>query len=285
MLIEFLGLPGCGKSTLARLVGDHLKEQGLRVKEPTYILDHQLHKAARRRTKFRLLTSFSARNPRTALADLLIILRTRQASLSDMQKASFNWLYISCLATGQPASPVVTLLDQGIAQAVWSIALAARRETWVDLLAQGRWRNGGLPDLVVSVHADLATIGERLDARTTRVSRMDHLGHDLHALRRGEAICGVIATTLRAMRVPVIDIVSNEAPDLATGAHRVSDVILTALRNYGSELATEQARALGIDAGAISRCGGSTPASTRRINGPGPRARTPTSAQSGDKGV
>ena len=262
-----------------------MKEQGLPVKEPTYVLDHQLRKVARRRAKFRLLTSFGARNPRTALADLQIILRTRQASLSDMQRASFNWLYISCLATGRPASPVVTLLDQGIAQAVWSIALAARRDTWVDLLAQGRWRNGGLPDLVVSVHTDLATIGERLDARITRVSRMDHLGHDLHALRRGEAICDVIATTFRAMRVPVIDIVSNEAPDLTFGAHRVSDAIVTALHNQGSELAAEQERPLGIDAGAISRCGGSKPASTRRINGPGPRARTPTSAQSGDKGV
>jgi hypothetical protein len=224
MLIEFLGLPGSGKSTLSRLLAEHFVTCGQQVGEPTYTLAHELSHPARLRAKLRLVGSFIARHPHLAASDLLAIRRTRQASPSEAQKLAFNWLYIASLCTDRPASSTVTILDQGIAQAVWSVALSARRKTWLKLLTRIRWCEAAAPHLVVRVHADPAILAPRLDARCQRASRMDHLGGDLAALRRADAICDVITARVRATGIEVLDVVSNVPGDLTTSLSRIGDV-------------------------------------------------------------
>lgn len=286
MLVEFLGLPGCGKSTLSRNVGELLVARGLRIDETTYDLDHRRPTLARQRAKLAFSASFAAHKPGTALADVLSILGTRQASLSDMIKVSVNWLYISSVAAARQASPVVTILDQGIAQAVWSIALSARRGAWVELLSPTRRRIAAAPDLVVRVRADLETIGKRLDARRERISRLDKLGRDRHALQRAEAICDVITTRLRAIGIPVLEIVNDEAADLAQGAHRVGDVITAALQRHELAPEAKQEWAMAIDAGATGRSSRFDPTSPRPFALRAPAAaRCGTRASAADKGV
>src|SRR6266700_4379553 len=46
--VEFVGLPGAGKSVASRRVADSLRHRGLTVTEPTYHMDHVLRPAGRR---------------------------------------------------------------------------------------------------------------------------------------------------------------------------------------------------------------------------------------------
>ena len=41
LYVEFYGLPGCGKSTVSHLLADRLREEGFKVYEPSYGIDHQ----------------------------------------------------------------------------------------------------------------------------------------------------------------------------------------------------------------------------------------------------
>ena len=41
LYIEFYGLPGCGKSTVSHLLAERLREDGIKVAEPSFGIDHQ----------------------------------------------------------------------------------------------------------------------------------------------------------------------------------------------------------------------------------------------------
>ncbi|MGH8598868.1 MAG: hypothetical protein ACREXT_19650, partial [Gammaproteobacteria bacterium] len=229
MLIEFLGLPGCGKSTLSRRLAELMMEQRFVVDETTYDLDHRRRKLGRRCAKLAYLSSFAARNPRSVLSNLLAIARTRQSSLADLRRAGFNWVSILSVVARRQSPSIITVLDQGIAQAIWTIGFAAQRGSWLELLPTRNKQAAAMPDLVVRVRADFATIGDRLGARKRRVSRMDAVGRDFEAIRRAENVVDLIVSRLQAIGVPVIEIDNNDVAQLAQGASRIATVIMTGL--------------------------------------------------------
>jgi hypothetical protein len=53
---------------------------------------------------------------------------------------------------------------------------------------------------------------------------MDHLGGNITALRRADAICDVITARVRAIGIEVLDVVSNVPEDLTTSLSRIGDV-------------------------------------------------------------
>jgi hypothetical protein len=251
MLIEFLGLPACGKSTMSRRVADLLMEQGLVVDETSYDLAHRRRKVARQRAKLIHLASFAAWNPLTAFSDVLAISGTRQASLMDLGKESLNWLYILSMAARRRSPPVVTILDQGIGQAIWSIGFTAQRTSWLDLLSTKFERAAAMLDLVVRVRADFANIGDRLGARKRYVSRMDSLGHDLEVVWRGETTGDAIAAKLQAIGVRVIEIQNNDAAQLAQGARKVADMVTTELSGQETASRLQHQRLVQIETAAV----------------------------------
>jgi hypothetical protein len=229
MLIEFFGLPGSGKSTISRLVADLLLKRGLAVEEITYNLDHGRSHAERLLVKLSHLLRYAAAHPRCAFSGLVAVAVTRQASLHDLCKSVFNWMFIASLASRKRSSNSITLLDQGIAQALWSVGFAARREASLDLLWAEAKRAALRPDLVICVRADFQTIGDRLAARERRVSRLDALGRDQQALQHAEAHGSTIMLGLRSSGIPVIEVENNDRAHLVSGARLVAGAILTAL--------------------------------------------------------
>jgi ABC-type dipeptide/oligopeptide/nickel transport system ATPase component len=228
MLIEFLGLPGCGKSTLSHSVAEQLRREGRAVNEATYILNHRRHKLERLLRKLGHLTDYAAHHPRVAWSDIRAIQRTRQASLADLRNSGMNWLYVSSIVVSRPFRPsvgMITILDQGIAQAVWSIGWAAQSDTWLDLLSPPAGHACAMPHLVVSVRADLETIGSRLEARRVRASRMDARARDLEALRRAEAKKEAVVSKLCAMEVPIFEAKNNDVDEMTSSAREIASVI------------------------------------------------------------
>lgn len=52
VFIEFYGLPGCGKSTIAHALANELQRQGRKVNEPSYDMDHKYSRLLRKIYKF-----------------------------------------------------------------------------------------------------------------------------------------------------------------------------------------------------------------------------------------
>lgn len=230
MLIEFLGVPGCGKSTLSRYLAELLLDRQFVVEEPTYDIDHRRSKFQRRGGKLRHILTYAALNPRSAFTELKTILGTRQASVADLRRAVFNWFFVRSVAARRRAPGVVTVLDQGLAQALWTTGFAAKgAATWLELLRGRPAQAPSLPSLVVHVRAHSATVGDRLDKRRHHASRMDRLGRDPNALRRADDIVGLVASRLRVIGVPVVEVDNNDAEQLMLGVHRIASEILIRL--------------------------------------------------------
>jgi thymidylate kinase len=232
MLIEFFGLPGAGKSTLSRLVADHLLSRRLVVDEITYDLAHRNSRRKALLNKLAHVVRFAAARPRRTLSDLVRIVATRQATLVDLGKSFFNWIFISSLATRKRSPVKIIFLDQGIAQALWSIGFAARRENWLELLLAASHGTTPRPDLIVFVRAELQVIGNRLAAREGHASRMDAFQRDHEVLRRSEAHADAIIDRLRSGGVSVIEVENNDSMQLVSSARLVADAIMTALSEH-----------------------------------------------------
>jgi hypothetical protein len=229
MLIEFFGLPGTGKSTLSRLGADLLMKQGLIVDEITYDLDHRRPRVQRQLAKLMHLLRYAAAHPCGSVSDLVRIAATRQATLLDLGKASFNWTYIASVASQRLASSRITFFDQGVAQALWSIGFAAQDGKPLDLLIANIEGRALRPDLVFHVRADFQRLSDRLAGRDRHVSRLDALGRDHQALLRAEASGDAIMGRLKCAGIPVIEVENSHPQHLASGAQLITSTITTML--------------------------------------------------------
>lgn len=227
MLIEFFGSPGAGKSTLSHLVAHYLSERGYAVDEVTYEVDHTLSKFQRLFVKLASISSYICRHPICAASDISRILGTQQATFSDARRAIFNWLYVTSVVTRAHSSESIVILDQGLAQAIWSVGFAARRKTWLDLCLSAARKRALKPDLIVHVSAKLQSVGDRLKSREQRISRIDHLGDNLALLGRSQENVQAIAQIFEREDVRMIGVKNDSRPDLSLNALRIVDAILS----------------------------------------------------------
>ncbi len=126
-LVEFFGLPGAGKTTLAREVVNGLRESGERCicswdvigcdEEP--FIYRQLKRARAVCCAICLCPAISWRAAR-------FVFRTKQSSLLDGIKVAWNLLVvIGFMAVGIWQKRTIIVLDQGIFQALWSVCFKA----------------------------------------------------------------------------------------------------------------------------------------------------------------
>lgn len=188
LVVEFLGLPGVGKSSVSRRVAEILAERGLRVAQPTYSLDHGPGKLERSLRKSLCVVAEVLSHPRYLLRSARALRATRQESAAVHLKMLFNWLLVSYLMRRAHRRSGIHLHDQGLFQGLWSIGLGS--ET-------GSLRRMGLelapsvpaPSLVVIIEADLQAVERRLGARGGRHSRADAWRHeDMGLFRRSSSL-------------------------------------------------------------------------------------------------
>lgn len=173
LVVEFVGLPGAGKSALSHQVAVLLKDDGLIVSEPTRRLD-QLGLAWRTLAKVGYGIVGAVAAPRTGARWMRTFTNMRQRSLTDTGRVALNWLFLAGLTRGLAHRPGVHLLDQGIFQGLWSAGYAARdgalqsREVLAAVLE-------ALPPriLVIVVETSAAALQQRLYGRLGGDSRLE----------------------------------------------------------------------------------------------------------------
>jgi hypothetical protein len=190
--IEFFGLPGSGKTTVARMLHRELLEGGEAVLfSPALTRDDV---AAIPRTAARLaMIGRDLPRHRDELDAVRAVAALPQATLRDRAKAIFNLLTVLSLYRRIARSGASAVVDQGLLQAAWTAHLRGRSaaagavlEPWAALLA--RHAAGRL--VFVSVETPVAVCVERLETRKGRHSRLQSgpLLHDPEVWSEAEAL-------------------------------------------------------------------------------------------------
>jgi hypothetical protein len=229
LLVEFFGLPGVGKSSMSRHVADTLLAKGFTVDEITYDIDHRHLRPARFALKCGHAARFATAHPSQAISVCKRMAATQQASQSDLGKEALNWLFVAGLASRRRSEGMITVLDQGVAQALWSVGHAARNPLWLDLLSDEAQK---IPlDLVIFVRASVSTVRDRLLKRDPPVSRLERgLETGNAPLLRAEMNCDAVIRTLKGCGVPIVEVTNDNLDEMALSSRLVSNTICSMLR-------------------------------------------------------
>ena len=166
--VEFVGMPGSGKTTLARRLVETIQE------EPSMVVTEQgpfARFGKKLKRAFTLLT-FAATHPKYAKEIHDVVASTRQESLRDYLILVANWILCLRRTKVRQSKLGIEVIDQGLFQMVWSTAFSGRREETLRLAWTLAERLHST-DILVIVKAPLESIVKRLSNRPGRQSRLE----------------------------------------------------------------------------------------------------------------
>lgn len=189
-VVEFCGLPGAGKSTIARALVASLRLRGI----PTTEVMAPIGPAAPRGTRIRRKSVVMARavaSPGGVGIVAHLALRSGQADARDRVARPANLLVVRDAVRRARSQDGVHVLDQGPVQEWWSAALRADDARVLAWAAADRAPGA---DLIVRVDAPVEVLAARLARRAARQSRLEAVaGPALEAeLTRGAALLDAI---------------------------------------------------------------------------------------------
>src|SRR5258708_2736630 len=118
--VEFVGLPGVGKSEASRVLAGVLRQRGHAGFEPSYQLDHETAPARRVAAKLWLAARGWAYRPHQSRLWLQALLESGQESAQRLRAVALNWFYLVGSARRSAERPGIHVFDQGLLQAGWS---------------------------------------------------------------------------------------------------------------------------------------------------------------------
>ena len=170
ILIEFVGLPGAGKTTLARKVAQEIRVSNQLVITRSTELADDSWSVVRHVIRARYVLSSALREPKMFLASARLIHEDGQPNIISFAKVCWNlWWVLGGYGWLARNRGGVTVVDQGIMQAIWSVRLSALRSVadWAGFL-----RDFPMIDGIVIVDCSLGTAQQRLNMRIGNTSRL-----------------------------------------------------------------------------------------------------------------
>ena len=178
LVVEFVGLPGVGKSHATRLVAARLAAIGTPARSSALRINHELGRSRRVLYKSGICAVEALGRPGRAARVGRALIGSGQQSRVDVLRLLYNWLFLVGLLRRARTRPVVEVLDEGIYQLLWSIGFAGGERATRDCLytfLMGPPSEVLLPDVVVVVEAPLGLIQARLASRKARAGRLDRM--------------------------------------------------------------------------------------------------------------
>ena len=123
MIVEFIGLPGSGKSTIARKVHFELIKSGISCALPVLDIDEQKSGLKRAILKLYYSALAAVSVPLFTAQVVHTCLFSQQKTAKDLNKCLRNFLVFRILLNKYRKSRDVFLFDESLLQAIWSLGL------------------------------------------------------------------------------------------------------------------------------------------------------------------
>ena len=173
LLLEFVGLPGAGKTAVAARVVSELRARGITCAERR---GRRGGKGAKGRRLFQRATSL-VRNYDLTLSSLRFAAGVRPLRLTPLSRAFRLAGWARQLHAYAASDVEAVVLDQGPLQDLWSLTVPGR--SWNEAAARAAVRHlmqvTRMPRVLVYVNVDIETAAERLRQRGGTSSRFDRL--------------------------------------------------------------------------------------------------------------
>jgi hypothetical protein len=186
--IELVGIPGAGKSRLARTLSAGLIDRGIAVSEPRAPFAAKVPTPLRLRRKAVATGAAALTSPVQATRLVRGLLRSRQPGAADVAGRFVQLLLAQDTAARAIQQGGVSIVSEGIVQALWSIGIRGDVRPVLEALDGARRRPSADLLVVLEVAPELALA--RLTARTSQHSRTQLLDHEarLPELERGTTL-------------------------------------------------------------------------------------------------
>ncbi len=192
IFLDFYGLPGCGKSTVSHIVAKKLKDSGMRVAEPVYVLDHDVLPVIRKLKKLFVGIAFVVKYPVKFVKIKHLVKENgycrRNGELSQILNVTQK--VHQTLRCNEVYDYVI--FDEGFCQAAVSLAVNGNTDCNYNISEIMKIISGNLELRTVYMKEEIETVLERMKGRHTRDSRVEKEKSEkkrILQLRKIENIC------------------------------------------------------------------------------------------------
>ena len=240
VLVEFVGVPGGGKSTLARELACDLRADSLPVRTPVSevnTIESRIHRVQRKST---IIARYALRHPRRTVGWIRTVRRLSGGVRRDTVNVGFYWLFVAGALSCYRGSDGVTIADQGLFQAYWSAVLGnpTPPEDVIRSIIEAEFRETQL--VVVLVEVDVEEARRRLAARSNNPSRISAdvtetaEGISSYSVRDAQSAYNHIEGSLTAIEdefgnVSVIRCVNDERSDIDPNVQAIASELFERL--------------------------------------------------------
>lgn len=171
IIIDFFGMPGSGKTTIAHMLAGRLEEIGCEIEEPIYLVNNEYSSSRRSLTKIWATLCFTTGHF-SYLYRLFSLLG--RGAFQNLRKAAKQWVNVCfVLASFNAGRPIDFLIaDQGIIQAAISLTFHCEKADIQKIINK---LNEQVKTTIIYVYvaADIDEVLKRLQNRTNGGSRLD----------------------------------------------------------------------------------------------------------------
>ena len=227
--VEFVGLPGSGKTTLSHGTAVILREKNTTVIEPTYLINNEMREIRRYLTKLWYSTKLVLLRPAWALKWFFLVVQSRQKTVREFLLMIINCFFVLEIYRHHSRRNDICFLDQGICQAFLSLSYNSKTEDFIRRQLDAVW--GFLSPLdfrIFHVETDFDTVIQRLKKRHKRQSRLELTADttEFREILRSEKrkIEYLLEMLCTGRQANVVTIHRNDSANIHSAARQIADL-------------------------------------------------------------
>lgn len=172
-IIELVGLPGTGKSTVAQRLESILGDAGIATSSKSVVLSDRSHFIYRQQKRLQLIVRNANKCGDLYRRSFRLIAESGQRSALDFAIVASNfWSIVALMAEGRANNDRLMIVDQGLVQALWSVQLSSSRTPSPDAWAPILLAAGFAETLLVNVQTDISVSRHRVSVRERNRTRL-----------------------------------------------------------------------------------------------------------------